>query len=87
MKNNIKIALALLGLISLSGNLQAQTVNLINNMQSFYMGNGTTLLGPNTEFYIGTFDGQTTSQIQGLIGSDNTTNYNNIFNNFSVFVN
>jgi len=48
MKNNIKIALALLGLISLSGNLQAQTVNLINNMQSFYMGNGTTLLGPNT---------------------------------------
>jgi hypothetical protein len=48
------------------------------------MGNGTTLLGPNTEFYIGTFDGQTTSQIQGLIGSDNTTNYNNIFNNFSV---
>ena len=84
MKNNIKIALALLGLISLSGNLQAQTVNLINNMQSFYMGNGTTLLGPNTEFYIGTFDGQTTSQIQGLIGSDNTTNYNNIFNNFSV---
>jgi hypothetical protein len=84
MKNNIKIALAVLGLISLSGNLQAQTVNLINNMQSFYMGNGTTLLGPNTEFYIGTFDGQTTSQIQGLIGSDNTTNYNNIFNNFSV---
>jgi len=84
MKNNIKIALALLGLISLSGNLQAQTVNLINNMQSFYMGNGTTLLGPNTEFHIGTFDGQTTSQIQGLIGSDNTTNYNNIFNNFSV---
>jgi len=84
MKNNIKIALALLGLISLSGNLQAQTVNLINNMQSFYMGNGSTLLGPNTEFYIGTFNGQTTSQIQGLIGSDNTTNYNNIFNNFSV---
>jgi hypothetical protein len=84
MKNNIKIALALLGLISLSGNLQAQTVNLINNMQSFYMGNGTTLLGPNTEFYIGTFDGKTTSQIQGLIGSNNTTNYNNIFNNFSV---
>jgi hypothetical protein len=84
MKNNIKIALAVLGLISLSGNLQAQTVNLINNMQSFYMGNGTTLLGTNTEFYIGTFDGQTTSQIQGLIGSNNNTNYNNIFNNFSV---
>ena len=84
MKNNIKIALALLGLISLSGNLQAQTVNLINNMQSFYMGNGSTLLGPNTEFYIGTFSGQTTSQIQGLIGSDNRTNYNNIFNNFSI---
>ena len=84
MKNNIKIALALFGLVALSGNLQAQTVNLINNMQSFYMGNGTTLLGPNTEFYIGTFNGQTTSQIQGLIGSDNTTNYNNIFNNFSI---
>ena len=84
MKNNIKIALALLGLISLSGNLQAQTVNLINNMQSFYMGNGSTLLGPNTEFHIGTFDGQTTSQIQGLIGSNNRTNYNNIFNNFSI---
>ena len=84
MNNNIKIALALLGLISLSGNLQAQTVNLINNMQSFYMGNDSTLLGPNTEFHIGTFDGQTTSQIQGLIGSDNTTNYNNIFNNFSI---
>jgi hypothetical protein len=84
MKNNIKIALALLGIVSLSGSLQAQTVNLINNMQSFYMGNGSTLLGPNTEFYIGTFNGQTTSQIQGLIGSDNTTNYNNIFNNFSI---
>jgi len=84
MKNNIKIALALLGLISLSGSLQAQTVNLINNNQSFYMGNGSTLLGPNTEFYIGTFSGQTTSQIQGLIGSDNTANYNNIFNNFSI---
>ena len=84
MKNNTKIAIALLGLISLSGSLQAQTVNLINNNQSFYMGNGSTLLGPNTEFYIGTFSGQTTSQIQGLIGSDNTTNYNNIFNNFSI---
>jgi len=84
MKNNIKIALALLGLISLSGNLQAQTVNLINNLQSFYMGNGTTLLGPNTEFYIGTFDGKTTSQIQGLIGGNSTQNYNNIINNFSI---
>jgi len=84
MKNNIKIALALLGLISLSGNLQAQTVNLINNMQSFYMGNGTTLLTPNSEFYIGTFSGQTTSQIQGLIGSDSAQNYNNIFSNFSI---
>ena len=84
MNNNIKIAIALLGFISLSGSLQAQTVNLINNMQSFYMGNGSTLLTPNTEFYIGTFSGQTTSQIQGLIGSDNTTNYNNIFNNFSI---
>jgi hypothetical protein len=84
MKNNIKIALALFGLVSLSGNLQAQTVNLINNMQSFYMGNGSTILGPNTEFYIGTFDGQTTSQIQGLIGADSTQNYNNIINNFSI---
>jgi hypothetical protein len=84
MKNNIKITLALLGLLSLSGNLQAQTVNLINNMQSFYMGNGTTLLGNNTEFYIGTFDGKTTSQIQSLITADNTQNYNNIFNNFSI---
>jgi len=84
MNNNIKIALALLGLISLSGNLQAQTVNLINNMQSFYMGNGTTLLTPNSEFYIGTFSGQTTSQIQGLIGSDSAQNYNNIFSNFSI---
>jgi hypothetical protein len=84
MKNNIKIALALLGLISLSGNLQAQTVNLINNMQSFYMGNGTTLLTPNSEFYIGTFSGMTTSQIQGLIGSDSAVNYNNIFSNFSI---
>jgi PEP-CTERM motif len=86
MKNNTKIALALLGLISLSGNLQAQTVNLINNMQSFYMGNGTTLLGTNTEFFIGTFDGKTTSDIQSLITSNNsnTQNYNNIFNNFSI---
>ena len=84
MNNNIKIALALFGLISLSGNLQAQTVNLINNMQSFYMGNGTTLLTPNSEFYIGTFSGQTTSQIQGLIGSDSAQNYNNIFSNFSI---
>jgi hypothetical protein len=84
MKNNIKIALALIGLISLSGNLQAQTVNLINNMQSFYMGNGTTLLTPNSEFYIGTFSGMTTSQIQGLIGSNSAANYNNIFSNFSI---
>jgi len=84
MKNNIKIALALLGLISLSGNLQAQTVNLINNMQSFYMGNGSTLLNPNTEFYIGTFSGMSTSQIQGLIGSNSADNYNNIFSNFSI---
>ena len=86
MKNNTKIAIALLGLISLSGSLQAQTVNLINNNQSFYMGNGTTLLGPNTEFFIGTFDGKTTSQIASLItvGNNNTQNYNNIFNNFSI---
>jgi len=84
MKNNTKIAIALLGIISFSGSLQAQTVNLINNLQSFYMGNGTTLLTPNTEFYIGTFDGQTTSQIQGLIGADSTQNYNNIFSNFSI---
>jgi hypothetical protein len=85
MKHNIKIALALLGLISLSGNLQAQTVNLINNNQNFYMGNGTTLLTPNSEFYIGTFGSKTTSQIQGLItAGNNTENYNNIFNNFSI---
>jgi len=84
MKNNIKIALALLGLISLSGNLQAQTVNLINNMQSFYMGNGTTLLNPNTEFYIGTFDGKTTSQIQSLITADSTQNHYNIFSSFNI---
>jgi hypothetical protein len=84
MKNNIKIAIALLGIISLSGNLQAQTVNLINNMQSFYMGNGSTLLTPNTEFYIGTFSGMSTSQIQGLIGSNSADNYNNIFSNFSI---
>jgi len=85
MKNNIKITLALLGLISLSGSLQAQTVNLINNIQSFYMGNGTTLLGTNTEFFIGTFDGKTTSQIASLITvGNNTQNYNNIFNNFSI---
>lgn len=86
MNNNIKIAIALLGLISLSGSLKAQTVNLINNNQSFYMGDGTTLLGPNTEFFIGTFDGKTTSQIASLItvGNNNTQNYNNIFNNFSI---
>jgi hypothetical protein len=84
MKNSIKIASALLGLISLSGNLQAQTVNLLNNMQNFYMGNGSTLLTPNSEFYIGTFDGKTTSQIQGLIGSNSADNYNNIFSNFSI---
>jgi len=84
MKNNIKIVIALLGMISLSGSLQAQTVNLINNMQSFYMGNGSTLLTPNSEFYIGTFDGKTTSQIQSLITADSTQNYNNIFSNFSI---
>ena len=84
MKNNIKIALALLGLISLSGNLQAQTVNLLINTQSFYMGNRSTLLTPNSEFYIGTFDGKSTSQIQGLIGSNSADNYNNIFSNFSI---
>jgi len=84
MKNNIKIAIALLGIISLSGNLQAQTVNLINNMQSFYMGNGSTLLNPNTEFYIGTFDGKTTSQIQSLITADSTQNHYNIFSSFNI---
>jgi len=84
MKNNIKIVIALLGMISLSGSLQAQTVNLINNMQSFYMGNGSTLLTPNSEFYIGTFGGKTTSQIQSLITADSTQNYNNIFSNFSI---
>jgi len=84
MKNNIKIALALLGIVSLSGNLQAQTVNLINNMQSFYMGNGSTLLNPNTEFYIGTFDGKTTSQIQSLITADSTQNHYNIFSSFNI---
>ena len=86
MKNNTKITLALLAIISLSGSLQAQTVNLINNLQSFYMGNGTTLLGTNTEFFIGTFDGKTTSEIQSLItaNNSNTQNYNNIFNNFSI---
>jgi hypothetical protein len=84
MKNNIKIVTALLGIISLSGSLQAQTVNLINNMQSMYMGNGTTLLKPNSEFYIGTFGAKSASEINALISGDSTQNYNNIFNNFSI---
>jgi len=83
MKNKITIAIALLG-ISLAGSLQAQTVNLINNLQPFYMGNGTTLLKPNTEIYIGTFGSKTTTEIQGLLGSDQSQNYNNLFSNFSI---
>ncbi|NBR71012.1 MAG: PEP-CTERM sorting domain-containing protein [Proteobacteria bacterium] len=83
MKNKITIAIALLG-ISLAGSLQAQTVNLINNLQPFYMGNGTTLLKPNTEIYIGTFGTKTTTEIQGLLGSDQSQNYNNLFSNFSI---
>jgi len=83
MKNKVTIAIAMLG-ISLAGGLQAQTVNLISNLQPFYMGNGSTLLKPNTEFYIGTFGSKTTSEIQGLLGSDQSQNYNNIFSNFSI---
>jgi len=83
MKNKVTIAIALLG-ISLAGSLHAQTVNLINNLQPFYMGNGSTLLKPNTEIYIGTFGLKTASEIQGLLGSDQSQNYNNLFSNFSI---
>lgn len=86
MKNNLKLTTALLGLIALSGHLQAQTVNFINNNLPFYMSDGTSLLKQNSEAYIGNFNGLSNTQIAALFSSGNTTkqNYENLFSSFNV---
>jgi hypothetical protein len=48
------------------------------------MSDGSTLLKPNTEYYLGTFGGLTSSQINGLFSDDTASNYNALFSNFSI---
>ena len=84
MNNKLKIVSVLLGLISMSGSLQAQTVNLINNLQPFYMSNGSSLLNQNSEVYIGTFGSLDNDSIRNLFTSNTAQNYSNLFGNFSI---
>jgi hypothetical protein len=83
MNIKLKLTSILLGLISLSGSLQAQTVNLINNLQPFYMSNGS-LLNQNSEVYIGTFGSLNNDSIRNLFTSNTAQNYSNLFGNFSI---
>jgi hypothetical protein len=82
LKNNIRTALV--AFVSLSGCLQAQTVNLINNIVPSYLNGGTTLLKNNTEYYIGTFGISDAATISGYFGGDTAANYNALFSNFSI---
>jgi len=84
MNNKLKLASVLFGLISMSGSLQAQTVNLINNLQPFYMSNGSSLLNQNSEVYIGTFGSLDNDSIKNLFTSNTAQNYSNLFGNFSI---
>lgn len=62
----------------------AQTANVNNNVESFYMGNGSTLLNSNAEYYLGTFGALSDSDIAALFGADSSANYSALFTNFSV---
>jgi len=81
MKTLVK-TLSLLTIFSASGFSQSFTVD--NNRVGFYMGNGTTLLNANTEYYLGSFGSLDSTQINGLFGADSASNYNALFSNFSV---
>jgi len=75
-------SLTILAALCASGYSQTATVD--NSLLSFYMSDGSTLLKPNTEYYLGTFGGLTSSQINGLFGADTASNYSALFSNFSV---
>jgi hypothetical protein len=75
-------SLTILAALCVSGHSQTATVD--NSLLSFYMSDGSTLLKPNTEYYLGTFGTLTSSQINGLFGADTASNYSALFNNFSV---
>jgi hypothetical protein len=81
MKTLVK-TLSLLTILSASGFSQSFTVD--NNQVNFYMGNGSTLLNANTEYYLGSFGSLDSAQINGLFGADSASNYNALFSNFSV---
>ena len=81
MKTLVK-TLSLLTILSASGFSQSFTVD--NNQVNFYMGNGSTLLNANTEYYLGSFGSLDSTQINGLFGADSASNYNALFSNFSV---
>ena len=75
-------SLAILAALCASGHSQSATVD--NSLLNFYMSDGSTLLKPNTEYYLGTFGNLTSSQINGLFGADTASNYSALFSNFSV---
>jgi hypothetical protein len=62
----------------------AQTANVNNNVEAFYMGDGSTLLNSNAEYYLGTFGSLNDGNIAALFGSDSSANYNALFSSFSV---
>ena len=78
----IMTSLTILAALCASGYSQTATVD--NSLLNFYMSDGSTILKPNTEYYLGTFGGLTSSQINGLFGADTASNYNALFSNFSV---
>ena len=81
MKTLVK-TIALLTVLSAYAFSQSFTVD--NNQTNFYMGDGTTLLKANTEYYLGSFGSLTSTQINALFGADSAVNYSNLFSNFSV---
>ena len=78
----IMTSLTILAALCASGYSQTATVD--NSLLNFYMSDGSTLLKPNTEYYLGTFGNLTSSQINGLFGADTASNYSALFSNFSV---
>ena len=78
----IMTSLTILAALCASGYSQTATVD--NSLLNFYMSDGSTLLKPNTEYYLGTFGNLTRSQISGLFGADTASNYNALFSNFSI---
>jgi hypothetical protein len=75
-------SLTILAALCASGYSQTATVD--NSLLSFYMSDGSTVLKSNTEYYLGTFGGLTSSQVNGLFGADTASNYSALFSNFSV---